>query len=213
MKTLTQFQTPSRCRRSAVLRRATVALLLAAGAVLGGCASKVIIDSDVRSVSRLPASTVKPTYRFERQLALTDAQQKEMEAWADGALFRAGLQRDDAQPRLSVQLSARVQAVVTHISGVHRRPWLGAYHPRLQTYALLPSGLLRDLPSTSYRYEVSVTLREIGSSQVVYETRATSEQPWHKPDRIFAALFDMALQGFPVPPEGPRQLRVETDLQ
>lgn len=197
----------------AVARRAAVALVLAAGAVLGGCASKVIIDSEVRSVSRLPASTVKPTYRFERQLALTDAQQKEMEGWADGALFRAGLQRNDAQPRYSVQLGARLQPVVTYLGGVRRGPWLAARHPGLHPHALRSSDLLRDLPSVSYQYEVRVTLREIATSQVVYETRATSDQPWDKPASIFPALFDMALQGFPVPPEGVRHLRAETDLK
>ncbi|NBQ87222.1 MAG: hypothetical protein EBU07_07035 [Betaproteobacteria bacterium] len=197
----------------ACLRRVGLALAIAAIGLLAGCASKVVIDSEVRSVSRLPASTVKPAYRFERQIALADAQQKEIEGWADGALFRAGLQRDDAQPRYSVQLGARVQPVVTYVGGVRSGVWVAPPYRGLPSYGLRPFGSMRPMETAWYQYEASVTLREIATSQVVYETRATSEQPWNNPGSIFPALFDMALQGFPVPPEGVRRLRVETDLK
>lgn len=200
-------------RQPASLRRMALVGVLAASAVLGGCASKVIIDSEVRSVSRLPASTVKPAYRFERQIALTDAQQKEIEGWADGPLFRAGLQRDDAQPRYSVQVGARVQPVVTYVGGVRSGVWVAPPYRGIHPYGLRPFGSMRPMETAWYQYEASVTLRDIATSQVVYETRATSEQPWNNPGSIFPALFDMALQGFPVPPEGVRRLRVETDLK
>lgn len=199
--------------RALVARLALVAL---AGLLLSGCASKVLIDGDVTSTSRLVASADKPTFRFERQISLSDTQQKELEAWADAALLRAGLQRDDARPQLSVQLLARLQPVVTYAgsarSGVWVTPWHGAPPYGLRSHGLRPFGSMRPLETVWYQYEVMVTMRDLSSSQVVYETRAAAEQPWNRPASIFPVLFDMALQGFPVPPAGPRRLRTEIEL-
>jgi hypothetical protein len=54
-----------------------------------------------------------PAYRFERLPSQQNDQQDQVEAWADPALFRAGLKRDDAAPRYSVQVAARVQRILS----------------------------------------------------------------------------------------------------
>ena len=88
-------------------------LLVLAG-LLSGCATSYVLDNNVQAFSSLPAVPPNPTYRFERlpsQAALPA--QTQLEAMADPALFNAGLRRDDAAPRYSVQVSARVQRADT----------------------------------------------------------------------------------------------------
>ncbi len=52
-------------------------------------------------------------------------------------------------------------------------------------------------------------MRDIASGQVVYETRAYSDGTWMPPEVVLSAMLDAALQGFPVPPAGPRRVDIE----
>ena len=79
-----------------------------AALALSGCATGYLLDNTVQSFSQLPALPAQPTYRFERSLSQqVDPAQQALEALADPALHRAGLRRDDASPRYSVQVLAR----------------------------------------------------------------------------------------------------------
>jgi hypothetical protein len=64
-------------------------------------------------------------------------------------------------------------------------------------------------PPTFYRHEVSVVMRDLKSSQVVYETRASHEGPWGDNIQIFATLFQAALSHYPHPPAGPRRVNIQ----
>jgi hypothetical protein len=64
-------------------------------------------------------------------------------------------------------------------------------------------------PPTMYRREVSLLMRDLKSAQVVYETRAVHDGPWHDTDNVLAAMFDAALKDFPHPPAGTRRVNVE----
>ncbi|MGX9349502.1 hypothetical protein, partial [Microbacterium sp. KNMS] len=73
------------------MRILSLATLLTAALLAGGCASTFQLDNDVRSFSSLPAVPANPAYRFERLPSQQNPQQAQIEAWADPALFRAGL--------------------------------------------------------------------------------------------------------------------------
>jgi len=68
---------------------------------------------------------------------------------------------------------------------------------------------LRFPPPTHYGYEVSLVLRDLTSAQVVYDTRATHSGPWSDSANLLPALFRAALQDFPEPAPGVRQVNLE----
>lgn len=194
---------PMRCwAKSAFL---TLVLLL-----LGGCAGIRLVDSDVRSFSSLPAVPVGTTYRFERLPSQQSrgASQDQLEATAQKALAKVGLQRNDTNPKYSVQVGARLQVDP-------RAPWDDPYpypgwgmYPRGYFFAG-PGFGLGGWSSPYYRREVSVVMREIATAKVVYETHAAHDGRWSDSEVIFPAMFDAALKGFPQPPTGPRRVDVE----
>ena len=104
---------------------------VAATVTLTGCATRWVVDSDVRSFSSLPADAVATpgaTYRFERlpsqQQGPGAVQQAEaLEALAAPALQGIGLQRSDDAPRYSAQIGARVGLTISPWDD----PWLGPW--------------------------------------------------------------------------------------
>ena len=68
---------------------------------------------------------------------------------------------------------------------------------------------MRFPPTTSYRHELSLILRDLRNSQVVYETRAVHDGPWSDTVNLLPALLDAALRDFPNPPPGPRKINIE----
>jgi hypothetical protein len=191
-------------------RLPALVLAFVAAALLAGCASTYRVDSTVQSYSGLPALPASPTYRFERlpsQQAAPD--QARIEALADPALFKAGLRRDDANPRYSVQVSARVSRTVSTWAADPWGGWgwyPGWYGPRG------PWGWGPPLPpsaSTWWQREVQVIVRQLPDQKVVFESRAFSETYYLNNDEVLTAMFDAALAGFPNPPSGPRRVNVE----
>jgi hypothetical protein len=65
------------------------------------------------------------------------------------------------------------------------------------------------MESPWYRREVGVFVRELGSNRVVFESHAVNDGPWLDPNAAFPAMFEAALQGFPNPPAGPRQVNIQ----
>lgn len=81
-------------------------LLLSAAAVLAACAStpQEATVQVFTGPTQLPAGS---TYRYERLPSqAAQPRQAELEAAVDALLSRAGLRRDEAAPRLSVQLTS-----------------------------------------------------------------------------------------------------------
>jgi hypothetical protein len=54
-------------------------------------------------------------------------------------------------------------------------------------------------PAVGYAQEVSIIIRDLKTSQVVYQTKATHDGPWADHQNILRALISAALQGFPNP--------------
>ena len=187
-----------------------VAVLLTALA-LAGCAVQRTVDSQVQSWSTLASLPQPPTYRLD--LLPSQQQSRAFDAivpMAHAALARAGLQQDDAAPRLIAEIGVRTGTALADGPWYPYGPWGGwgggfGWGHRSGMHA---GWMLRELPPTLYRNEVSVILRDAATQKTVYETSASNEDVWTDAPRIFGVLFDAALAGFPTPPAGARQVRL-----
>ncbi|MGJ7525468.1 DUF4136 domain-containing protein [Variovorax sp. GB1P17] len=200
------------------MKRAFFALFLAAS--LSGCATSWVVDSNVKSFSSLGTVAPGATYRFERlpsQQADT-ARQDGLEAMAAAALEQVGLRRDDAKPQYSAQIGARVTAGLSPWADpwLYDGPWgygYGGYgyYGRRWYGGGWYGGPVFMPPAANpwYEREVSIVLRETGSNRVVYETRARNDGPYNSSAAILPVMFRAALQGFPNPPQGERQVNID----
>jgi hypothetical protein len=185
-----------------------VALLVLAAAMLSGCATSYVLDNNVQSFSNLAALPAPPTYRFDRLPSQQAFQfQTQVEAMADPALFRAGLRRDDAAPRLGVEVTARVQRALSPWAD----PWdgWGAWHGWGGRWGGGLGGPFPRMEQPWFHREVGIIVRDLPTNRVVYETHAVNDGPWSDNAQVFPAMFDAALQGFPNAPSGPRQVNVK----
>jgi hypothetical protein len=185
--------------------------IVVATALLSGCATGYLLDNTVQSFSSIAALPAEPAYRFERLPSQQEPFQAQLEAYADSALFNAGLRRNDASPVYSVQISARVNRMLSPWAD----PWSGWGWGGYGGWGMgryggigFGTGFGWRMEPPWYHREVSVIIREISSGRVVYETHATNEGPWLDDNQVFPAMFHAALQGFPQPPAGPRRVDV-----
>lgn len=188
-----------------IARNLTAALL---GAVLlAGCATSYKVESNVQAFTSASAVSQPLSYRFERMPSQqVDPRQVQLEALADPALVKAGLKRDDAAAHYTVQVAARTGRTLSPWSdpwdwgwgaGIGGRRWGMGLHRSFGRYE-----------SLWYAREVSIVVREAGSSKVVFESHATNDGPWSDNPSVLSAMFEAALQGFPNPPAGPRRVDV-----
>jgi hypothetical protein len=182
---------------------------VAALALLAACAGTYTLDNTVQSFSQIPSLPQPATYRFERLPSQQDLNQPQLEAMADPSLNAVGLRRDDANPRFSVQINARTERTVSPWAD----PWdrfgwgWGAWGSR-RHWGMGISGGYPAEPSWFHR-EVNVVVRDLGNNRVVFESRAVSDGPYFDSAKVFPAMFTAAMQGFPNPPQGPRQVNIQ----
>ncbi len=60
-----------------------------------------------------------------------------------------------------------------------------------------------------YQRAVSLVVRDAATGRVVYETRGAHDGRWNSSPALWMAMLDAALQGFPTPPTGVRQVNIE----
>ena len=70
-----------------------------------------------------------------------------------------------------------------------------------------PVFMRMDLPY--YQRKVSLLIRNAGNGQVVYETHAAHDGRWNSSPELWGAMLDAALQDFPAPPAGVRQVNID----
>lgn len=196
------------------MNKAQVAILsiafLTLTSVLSGCASTRIIDTQVNSFAPQAASA-GTRYQFERlpsQMA-DAARQAKLEKLAGQALAKVGLTRQNAAP-LSVQVSAvQRQESSYHQSGMTMGWGLGwaVGHGSIGIGNRGPLFPGLDAQPTYWR-KVSLIMRNAAGA-VVFESHASHEGIWSDSDAVLAAMLDAALQGFPTPPAGVRQVHIE----
>ncbi|KQT11428.1 hypothetical protein ASG30_06015 [Ramlibacter sp. Leaf400] len=173
-------------------------LALSGAALLVACVSTPP-QATVQVFTGQPQLPPGTTYRFER-LPLQAGQpgQDQLEAAADALLARTGLRRDDAAPRLSVQLAATQEMVAgpgwgssvgVGIGGGGRGGGIGI-------------GL--GFPLGGYAAQgsqrVDVLMRDLSSGQVVFQSQASGA------GARAVLLLEAALRDFPNAPAGMRQL-------
>lgn len=193
--------------------RRTLGALLSAVLLLGGCATTRLVDSDVRSFSSLPAAPPSAAYRFERLLSQQSygEQQAQIEAMAQQALAKVGLQRNDSAAKYSVQIGAQAQREIRY----DYDPWWPGWGPRWRGHMGFSHGPLWHHPfppyseTRLYKHEVSLVMRDLASNRLVYETHAMHDGLWADSAAIWPVMFEAALSGFPNPPPGMRRVNIE----
>lgn len=180
------------------------ALLVLAAVALTGCALPRMIDSDVQSfVGNAPALT-GVSYRFERLPSQAhNNDQDQIEALAQEALERIGLQRNDDAPRYLVQVNVSVDGM--------RNPHYRPSRPRMVVgangvvYQEWPWAMDVEVPW--YRHRAQVLLRDSANGQLAYETAAVFEGPWRDTLNLLPPMLEAALKDYPLP--GKRRVVVE----
>lgn len=188
---------------------------------LAGCSGVRVIDSQVNSFSTFTELPQPPTYRLERlplQAGMNlGFSQWQVDAAATQALTAVGMVRDDAQGAYRLELASNSSQYLPnwpHYDGYYD-PFYGPRFIGPRAYGPWgwggPFGYSSwmDRPPTMYVFDVRLILRDVKTSEVVYESNARYEDIWYNPDAILSALFKAALNGFPTPPQGVRMIRSE----
>lgn len=185
----------------------------AAALALAGCStSPRLVDGRVQSYSTLNTAPAPATYRLERLPSQQTPSFDPIASLADQALAKAGLQRDERAPRLLVQVALQADSVPRADPwGYPYGPygWPGAFGAGWYGRGWGVGGLWRmgDL-TPLHRRAVSVVMRDATTQAVVYETSAVHEDVWVSDPAVYGVLLEAALQGFPQPPQGVRQVRL-----
>lgn len=195
---------------------------LAAVALLSGCATSRMIDTEVKSFTGTDVAPLHATYRFER-LPSQEAtlNQDQLEVMATKALAKAGPVQS-AEPAYSVQVNLQI---IRLPRDPRYDPWMGGYGPaghvgRVGVYGgigVFPGnghgslGMFSELPW--YRHRVHLVMRELRSSTVAFESTALFEGPWPDSVNIVPVMLEAALQGYPTPIQGPRTVSIELPAQ
>lgn len=192
-------------------------LVLALGSVwlLAGCATSYLLDNNVNSFSSLATLPAQPAFRFDRLPSQQSPAQLRLEALAEPALIKAGLRRDEANPRYAVQVNARIQRVLSPwASPAHDWGWDGGWSGSWghrgfgHGHGHSHGPLFAHLERSWFQREVSVIVRETASNRVVFESQAANHGPLQDSTEVLPAMFEAALQGFPSPPAGLRRVNI-----
>lgn len=210
-----------------------ISAILAFGSlmILTGCSTVRVIESQVQTTTQWPAGSAAPTqaiYRLERLPAdANNVQAGWAELELEPVLAGLGWTRNDVDARYSVWIGVRTAEFIADAWGRPvRGPWVShvylgvgsGYRPRgLSTSMgwslggpIYPGVRPGFPPASGYAQEVSIIIRDLQTSQVVYQTKALHEGPWADHPNILRAMIGAALQGFPQPSAKSR--RVDTTI-
>ena len=180
-----------------------LAVLLA----LGGCATTRIIDSEVRSFAGSTAPNNLASYRFER-LPSQDLQakaQEQLETIAQPLLESVGLRKADTAPQYALQMTATVQAIQ---NPTYSTTWRRQRLMDRDGLMRFPSmGLMLEPPW--HLYSVSLLLRDIATSQTVFESTAQHVGPWSDTQQLLPAVIRAALSDYPRAQPQPHTVFIE----
>lgn len=175
--------------------------------VLGGCATTRVIDSEVRSFAGVTLPAQPASYRFERLPSqnLQAHAQEQLETIAQPLLERVGLRKSDTEPQFALVIKASVEAIEnpTFSRSWKRQQWLD--RDGLMRFPSM--GLMLEPPW--YRYSVSLLLRDIASSQTVFESSAQHLGPWSDTQQMLPAVIRAALSDYPRAQPQPHTVFIE----
>jgi hypothetical protein len=198
------------------------AALVSIAFLLTACASGPrTVDAEVRTHAAQPLGAAVlngARYRFEpapgpAPAAAGQPAPDRLQPLAEAALARVGLVRDDAAPRLSVQLGGLANvywrdAWDPYGGWSNARLALGRGHGWRGGFGFGYGGPMWDAGLPRYVTEVSLLMRDLQTGQIVYDTRARHDGAAPASEPVLAALLAAALQGWPQPPEGVRHVGV-----
>ncbi|CAN5429461.1 hypothetical protein BH10PSE16_BH10PSE16_12540 [soil metagenome] len=202
------------------MKRVLAAIISVAfmGFFMAGCASLRVVESDVSAFYNWSGTPPAPgtAYRFERlpSQQVVGAQQDTVEGLARTALAKVGMELNPAAPRYSVQVR-----ISTHV--IEHLPYDGVGYDGFgfATPGVFLGGGNRGttfgmsfpmrFSDTYYRRELTLLVRDLTTSQIVFETRALNDGVQNETLAVLAAMLDAALQGFPQPPAGPRRITAQ----
>lgn len=198
---------------------ATVLSLAALALVLTGCSSLRLVDSDVTAFPNWTAAPPGPgtPYRFERlpsQQAI-GSQQDAIETLARAALAKVGLELNPATARYSVQVIVNTQVLTRYDGGFGgfgfggAGVFLGGGSGGAGLGMSFPLGGGGGLGEPYFKRDLTILIRDLGTNQVVFETRALHDGVWSDTLAVVPAMLDAALRGFPQPPPGTRRINVD----
>ena len=205
--------------------------------LLTGCGSVRLVDSEVTAYSQFgtssapvpssspPASAIAApapsslpaTFRFERlpsQQSLGENQSR-LEGVAASALAKWGfvhLPERAGRPAPIVQYMVQIGArtVRTYTGFGDAFGWMpGRDYVVTGGGRVIPVAMSPWRESPFYQREMSLLIRSAQDNRVVFETHARHDGRWADSDAILPAMFEAALQGFPMPPAGPRRVNIE----
>ena len=197
---------------SAIFSVAVMALFMV------GCSTTRVLENDVTAFYNWNAAPPTPgtAYRFERlpSQQVIGAQQDYVEERARTALAKVGMEMNPAVARYSVQVRVSTQVI-------ERLPYDGAGYDGFgfatpgvflgggnQGAAFGLSFPMR-FSEPYYRRELTLLMSDLGTHQVVFETRALSDGVQGETLSVLSAMLDAALRGFPQPPPGPYRVNVQ----
>ena len=197
---------------SAIFSVAVMALLMV------GCSTTRVLENEVTAFYNWNAAPPTPgtAYRFERlpSQQVIGAQQDYVEERARTALAKVGMQMNPATARYSVQVRVSTQVI-------ERLPYDGAGYDGFgfatpgvflgggsQGAAFGLSFPMR-FSEPYYRRELTLLMSDLGTHQVVFETRALSDGVQGETLSVLSAMLDAAMRGFPQPPPGPYRVNVQ----
>jgi hypothetical protein len=202
----------------------TLCLATLCVAFLSGCSTVRVIESQVQTNAQwLPQNPAPANAQFRLERLPADVNNMQA-GWAEvelvSALAPLGWTRNDVDAQYSVWIGVRTAEYITDTWGRPvRGPWINhvyirggtGYRPRgvstgVSTgvgWSLMTPvypGMRHGFPPTvSYAQEVSIIIRDLSTSQVVYQTKAAHDGPWSDHANILRTMISAALQGFPSP--------------
>lgn len=205
------------------MKRAFAALAVTLIALfMAGCSTTRLVETDVSAFYRWSGAPPVPgtLYRFERLPSqAVGTQQDALESQARTALARVGMTLDPGAARFGVQVQLGTLLIER---GPYRDGSFGGFGwggagiflgGGSRGASLGVSLPLRFSEPAYYRRELTLLMRDLASSQIVFETRALSDSVQDDLPLALPAMLDAALRGFPQPPAGTRRITTEVTPQ
>ena len=183
-----------------------------------GCSTTRVLENEVTAFYNWNAAPPTPgtAYRFERlpSQQVIGAQQDYVEERARTALAKVGMQMNPATARYSVQVRVSTQVIERLPNDGAGYDGFGFATPGVflgggsQGAAFGLSFPMR-FSEPYYRRELTLLMSDLGTHQVVFETRALSDGVQGETLSVLSAMLDAALRGFPQPPPGLYRVNVQ----
>lgn len=183
----------------------TLALIATVG--VAACSMPRMIDSTVSTYPGFSPAVRDVGFAFARlpsQQAYA-SQQDLLEAMARTALAEAGLHFEAmGTPRYRAEVALQIDPIKNPYARHQRFTELPGPGPFGHAPVFIP-----EMEPSWWRHSVHLVLREHGTGEVAYDTRATFDGPWRDSERLVPVLLQAALRDYPHPPQPERTVVIE----